>query len=126
MIRHFRTVQPGEYWLGDPGYSIKDEDWDGWLKTAHRRGNVYDGKIPPTNFRAMAFRTHEGDDTFYDQFDREFPVDSGLIGLVPVDYSTDKEHFGCTKVSFLEPTRCGRIGWKDSTLLFFGEIEINT
>lgn len=108
-------VPPGDYWLGDPVYS-NGKRWhlivDDYLKNSPigSHGKVW----------FIAFGTIHGDGIFQDQDGREYPVDSGTIGLTPVAFAT-KAPFGSHRVSFSEPIECRLEGH----VLHFGEIEIN-
>lgn len=73
------TIPKGEYFIGDPCYCFEG-DWGDILdKTDFFSEEVlHKGKL------LAAFGTKYGDGTYLDQFDNKFPVDAGLIGIVPV------------------------------------------
>ena len=42
-------IEPGDYWLSDPCYTIEDEDWLPWLEACNfREEDNLVGKIPGT------------------------------------------------------------------------------
>lgn len=77
------TMPAGEYWVGDPCYAIRDDDWMEWLKNANyedeRRFLLADLAGHP----AIGVGTAFGDGSYLDEGGREYPVDAGLIGAVP-------------------------------------------
>lgn len=82
------TVPAGEYFLGDPCYTIKDHDrWMQLLESCNYF-SVEDGKGSPIGeldgHQVLAFGTAYGDGCYTDQYGAEYGVDAGLIGLVPV------------------------------------------
>ena len=103
-------IEPGDYWLSDPCYTIRDEDWIPWLEACNYReeDNLF-GKIPGTNFYAVGFRTAWGDGVYPLQkengrgtnwFDvAELGVDAGLIGFVPCEYGGEASMY-VTKITF--------------------------
>jgi hypothetical protein len=120
------TVPAGRYYIGDPCYAIAGNHWGKWLTNAGLdinssmlTGNIVD------SFDAFAFSTAHGDGTYYDQKGREYGVDAGLIGLVPLSYleanNVEVENYW-TFVTFDRPTECSSF---DGTLSF-GDIVINT
>jgi hypothetical protein len=114
------TVPAGKYYLGDPCYSLQDGT-DNW-------GNVLDASdcfhkpYIKGKKMAVAFGTAFGDGEYFDQHGNAYPVDSGMIGLVPVSMATVKKPTGVQKVEFKSPVECT----KEGGLLKFGEYEIDT
>ncbi len=90
------TLPPGKYWLGDPCYVIREEDWMPWLEaTNYTKEDNLLGEIPGSEHEAVGFRTRYGDGEY--PVEREAqghywdeistcPVDAGMIGFVPFDY----------------------------------------
>ena len=75
------------------------------------------------NRNVYAFSTHRGDGTYLGSDGFEFDVDSGLIGLVPVELGMDGIRIGqCRPVIVAEKIQCSC----DRGLLIFGNIVINT
>ena len=111
-------IPAGEYWLSDPCYTIKDEDWIPWLEACNytEEDNLV-GVIPGTDFSAVGFRTAWGDGVYplqqeagYDWKDvAELGVDAGLIGFVPCEYGGEASMY-VTKVTF---DRLTSVFWRD-------------
>lgn len=115
-------VPAGKYVLGDPCYTVPDEDWDKLLKSCDyfkRPVGISGG------FEVLAFHTQFGDGTYRDQNNNKYPVDAGLIGLVPIEYAViDEDYVYPTQyVEFDKPTMCRR---DDDGTLWFGTIKIRT
>ena len=121
-------IEPGDYWLSDPCYTIRDEDWIPWLEACNYReeDNLF-GKIPGTDFYAVGFRTAWGDGVYPLQKQHgyrddwqdvaELGVDAGLIGFVPCEYGGEDSLY-VHKFTFHSLTsvtwREGNISWRDS------------
>lgn len=124
-------LQAGTYFIGDPCYVITDrEDWlgflvscDYFLDSCHAEydgGNIYAGG------------TYFGDGRYDSNTGLDFPVDSGLIGIVP-ESTVDKYvsnratlasmgHF----VTFDEPFTISFDEKSETESHRFGHIVINT
>ena len=122
-------IEPGEYWLSDPCYTIRDEDWIPWLEACnYREDDNLVGKIPGTNFSAVGFRTAWGDGVYplqkeYGSYgdwqdEAELGVDAGLIGFVPCEYGGEDSLY-VHKITFARLTtvtwREGNISWTNSS-----------
>ncbi len=73
----------------------------------------------------LAFGTYSGDGTYTDQFGFEYSVDSGLLGLVPIEYCKDMvfPHSDlCQQVEFTEETLC----FTHNGIITFGKYVIDT
>jgi hypothetical protein len=115
-------VPEGSYVIGDPCYAVPDKDWDDLLLSCNYFespiGYVKDGM---QKFPVLAFSTRWGDGTYRGSDGNDYPVDAGLIGLVPVEMVEDlAEH---TIVEFNRDTLCVNDG---SGNLRFGHITIDT
>lgn len=139
------TVEPGEYFLGDPCYvySHSTETWMELLNSTVREGTPDGhsffyatpvGKAKDTE--VLAFDTHWGDGSYPDQFGTCYAVDAGMIGLTPVSLIEFDESKGQTLekkraeledlgkfVSFDHPTVCS-VDEKGS--MRFGHYRIHT
>jgi hypothetical protein len=126
------TVPAGEYFLGDPSYAIEPHEvWMHLLESC----NYFEKPIGqlPDGTEVIAFNTAYGDGYFPDDHGNMYPVDAGLIGLVPVTPATEAalaEQGGqgypgplMTRVSFDEPALCTRTG---RGLLTFGPYRVDT
>ena len=121
------TLQSGTYWLGDPCYVIKDEDWIPWLEACNftKTDNLV-GQVPGKDIQAVGFRTAFGDG-MYDFEGRntsswkddewttlmELPVDSGMIGFVESVYTTPQTENCAFKVTFEHPVT---VTWREGNL----------
>ncbi len=89
------TIPAGRYWVGDPGYLLDDADWWPWLtasgaygKTGKRRDEAMLGKTPSGHF-VLAYSTAFGDGMYWDNEGCRYPVDAGMLGIVPAAYAPD-------------------------------------
>lgn len=115
-------VPAGTYVIGDPCYTVPNDDWDKLLQSCdyfNRPVGISGG------FEVLAFPTAYGDGVYRDQKRREFPVDAGLIGLVPVEYAqiTDDKFYPTYTVTFDKLTACTQ---RDDGTLIFGDVVIKT
>lgn len=116
------TLPPGEYIIGDPCYVIHEDKWIPWLEDANY---LYEERYYVADLDGHAvigICTAHGDGLFEDQFGREYPVDAGLIGLVPVEVALPKSNGSSQVVNFDEPVECS---WEDGTIVL-GHIRIDT
>ena len=115
----------GTYVIGDPCYSIKDEDWIPWLEAAdYTKSHVMLANVEGQP--VLGLGTAYGDGCYHDQKGNQYPVDAGMIGLVPLeiaeasgDYRPDLSNV----VDFPRPFKCSR---KEDGTLTFGDIVIKT
>jgi hypothetical protein len=83
MKMTIHTFEPGRYWVGDISYVVSDEMYEHWLheEGAQDGGFKYDGKDYAVH------ETQVGDGCFSSSIeDVEFPVDAGIIGVVPLSF----------------------------------------
>jgi hypothetical protein len=125
-------VPAGKYILGDPCYAVPDSDWDALLKSCNffesPIGYIKDGL---QEFPVVAFSTRWGDGCYAGTDGNSYPVDAGLIGLVPVEVvgmESSQSEFGsvntdCTVVTFTTAVKCSTDG---QGKLRFGHITIDT
>lgn len=77
-------VQPGQYFIGDPSYPLSGDDkWREILDSSD-----YFEKVKGTcqGFPVYGISTAHGDGGYFDQYEEfEYAVDSGTIGLVPLE-----------------------------------------
>ena len=139
------TLQSGTYWLGDPCYVIKDEDWIPWLEACNfTKADTLVGSVPGKDIQAVGFRTAWGDGVYHfegrnhkswkhDEWTTisELGVDSGMIGFVESVYTkpqwgTGDEGF-VKKVTFEHPVT---ITWREGNLSWITsrgeEFRVNT
>lgn len=129
------VVPAGKYFLCDPCYVIDTpSDWMRFLnKCADKDDSEYDlnGDVCnghyeelPEGTKVLAFATSYGDGTYTDQHGNQYPVDSGLLGLVPFKYAPDTkdiDKFGKI-IEFGEETLC----FTKDGILTFGSYIIDT
>jgi hypothetical protein len=130
------AVPPGEYFLGDPCYALGHR-WDDVLALHWAEDTTCnDGSCKPfyrlDGHDVVEFHTMHGDGGYYDQYGHEYYVDSGTLGLVPVELidfekSTREYLDRCGQiVTFTEPAGCFTAGRGGDGKLRFGEYIINT
>ena len=126
------TLDAGDYWLGDPCYVIKDEDWIPWLEECDYTNETnLIGEIPGTEHEAVGFATSYGDGVYpylvNGEEEFELPVDAGMIGFVPVEYVQKPKYEALvTKVSF---SRMTTVRWENGNFSWWGadgECEVKT
>ena len=121
------TLQSGTYWLGDPCYVIKDEDWIPWLEACNfTKSDTLVGSVPGKDIQAVGFRTAWGDGMYafeghntrsmkQDEWTTlmELPVDSGMIGFVESIYTNPESENSAKKITFEHPVT---ITWREGNL----------
>jgi len=127
------TLQSGTYWLGDPCYVIRDEDWSPWLEACNfTKQDTLIGQVPGKEIQAVGFRTAHGDGVYafeghnsssmkYNEWTTlaELGVDSGMIGFVESVHTKPQWGTGddglVKKVTFTHPVtitcREGNLSW---------------
>jgi len=108
----------GKYYVGDLCYVISDENW---IPLLERTNYLTDGEFEYNGMRAYADGTANGDGTFYDNYNREYGVDAGLIGIMPVE-AIDNESNGGNIIEFENDFEV----WSEEGLFRFGNITIDT
>ncbi|MBG23680.1 MAG: hypothetical protein CMF22_10180 [Idiomarinaceae bacterium] len=113
-------MKAGTYYIGDPCYVIHDDNWMGFLDLMYE---VDDNEFQYKGFTCWVGSTAFGDGIYFDNFDNNYPVDAGLIGIVPVGAVEDKtglEHGNIAVFSedFTIDYHCGYFN--------IGGVEINT
>lgn len=122
-------VPAGHYILGDPCYAVPDDEWMELLESCDYFENPI-GKITRRDksyYRIVAFGTRWGDGCYDGTDGNMYPVDAGLIGLVPVELLGSDVHAlrgDLSKiVTFDKPVKCSSDG---EGKLRFGHITIDT
>lgn len=111
------VVPAGKYVLGDPCYVVPDKDWGDLLASC----NYFNQPVGSVgDFKVLSFGTKWGDGCYRDNNGNIYPVDAGMIGLVPFAYAEIESD--SVIVSFSEPTLCQN----DDGILKFGSYVIDT
>lgn len=119
----------GNYYVGDPCYVI--EKWDELIKSTGCFGleedkdttNWHNGCFSYNGKKCFAEGTAYGDGTYFDNKGREYGVDAGLIGIVPVSaIDKNKRGDGGQIVEFKEDFRA----FENKGIFTFGNLVINT
>jgi hypothetical protein len=113
-------VQPGKYYLGDPCYTVPDYLWMDLLNSADFFSTKNEGTA--IGFTVYAFSTAYGDGVYAGSNGFQYGVDSGLIGLVPVELAINTDLGLVTEIEFTSPTMCT---YKNG-LMCFGNVTIDT
>jgi len=128
-----KMVMPaGKWWIGDPCYVFPHKGpmankWDELLAEVDFFDNSY-GELDNGKIKVWAASTAYGDGRYVGSNGKAFPVDAGLIGIVPqetVDYlgktDNDLDYLGLF-IEFNESF----IVESNNGLFHFGHIEIDT
>lgn len=94
----------GFYWVGDPCYAFDSQnEWMALLDSSGDYGSLAILEAFACDKRFVASRTAHGDGVYSDSLGNEFPVDAGLIGVVPMLDCDAAEPFGMTLMEFDGP-----------------------
>lgn len=80
------VLPPGKYVIGDPCYTVPDEEWDNVLDESECFGGQCWAKFRTETGHSsyvVAFSTRWGDGCYFDKEERSYGVDAGLIGIIP-------------------------------------------
>jgi len=114
-------VPPGVYWLGDPCYAIDDHDeWIALLEDANFFEDQITGQLK--GFTVYSVGTLYGDGHYQDSEGFRYPVDAGMIGLVPVEL-TREDIEGMRKINIDKPTI---FSVNTAGMITFGNVTIMT
>lgn len=112
-------MRPGTYYVGDLCY-VMHPQWKEVcsLMFAADGHMVLDGEFNLANGVRFAVQsTAYGDGTYYDQQDRQYPVDAGLIGCIRVEDVYDPEWY-LEGVNVIEFDRPFQIKYDDGRISF--------
>lgn len=83
MVKLLRKrFKAGIYYIGDPCYAIHENNWDEVLDDTNffrNKDQTYKGA------KILIGSTAYGDGFFHDNYDRVYYVDSGSIGIIPIE-----------------------------------------
>jgi hypothetical protein len=108
----------GKYYVGDLCYVVSD---DNWMPLLERTDYLSIGEFEYKGMRTYADSTAYGDGTYYDNYGREYGVDAGLIGIMPIE-AIDNESNGGNIIEFENDFEV----WSEEGLFRFGNITIDT
>ena len=81
----YATLPAGTYVVGDPCYSMGDhENWMDWLERADYMNQPLVLLARTPNGTAVGISTASGDGTYRGSDGNDYPVDAGMIGVVPL------------------------------------------
>ena len=131
MTKRF-TFLAGKYYVGDPCYAVKNENWDTLINTTGCFGlddrfetpydNWDDGVFIYNDQKCFASGTAYGDGEFYDEERNVYGVDAGLIGIIPVEACDGDSMDGGNILEFMTDFK---VYEKDGSF-HFGSTIINT
>ena len=112
----------GEYYVGDPCYTVPYDRWVEWLEAAGYRDEDRILLAPLDGHPVLGISTQYGDGSYEDQHGADYLVDSGLIGLVPVEVAGEDDGLSY-KIKFERPFTCSLDGRGRITI---GHLRIET
>lgn len=118
-------VPAGQYVLGDPCYAVPEDKWMELLESCNYFINPIGNFFQDNDYHhIVAFGTRWGDGYYRGTDGKSYPVDAGLIGLVPLCASSNELRDDLSNVvTFEKPTICSTDG---TGKLRFGHITIDT
>jgi hypothetical protein len=119
----------GKYYIGDPCYAVKDENWSKLCDETHCFGSEnlkyevpWNGLFSYNNEICFTDGTKYGDGCFQDNYGREYGVDAGLIGIMPLEVCDGDSMNGGQIVDFENDFMV----WSDDGEFHFGDVVIQT
>lgn len=85
------TMPAGIYIVGDPCYAVPSDRWMEWLEAADYMNERRYLLAELDGMPVLGIGTAHGDGRFGDENGNLYPVDAGLIGLVPVELGTEEQ-----------------------------------
>jgi hypothetical protein len=119
-----KVLKAGEYYIGDCCYVLDDnlENFD-WVDDFCEPFWSDEENIVVKGHQIVAYGTAHGDGEYPSNIGATFPVDAGLIGVVPKElWQGGGEPFGCTLVKFEKDFVCDKF----AGTLQFGNVLIYT
>jgi len=118
----------GKYYIGDPCYAVKDENWSDVIESTGCFGyefkdiQKWNGLFKYNGEYCFADGTKYGDGCFQDNYGREYGVDAGLIGIMPLEVCDGDSMNGGQIVDFENDFMV----WSDDGEFHFGDVVIQT
>lgn len=116
-------MPPGKYYVGDLCY-VMHPQWDEFCDITIGQ-EIRDGEFTlSTGVRFASYSTFHGDGSYFDQENRAYGVDAGLIGCIRFDDidDPDPQIHGGQIIEFKEPFETS----EDGGVISFGHIRIDT
>ena len=120
----------GNYWIGDICYAIKDSKWKGMIKSTGCFGLEMNSKVKNWNDGCFTYNgekcfvdgTAYGDGCYLDNHAKEYGVDAGLIGIMPLGACDGDSLNGGHPIRFEYDFEV----YADNGVFYFGDVIINT
>lgn len=112
----------GEYYVGDPCYAVPNERWMEWLEAADYENERRFLLADLDGYPVLGIGTAYGDGMYEDEDYNQYPVDAGLIGLVPVEVADDS--CASRRVRFPHTFMCTYV--EEYRMIVLGNIRIDT
>jgi hypothetical protein len=145
-IKH--VFSAGKYYVGDPRYAVKDENWSSLCDSTYCFGSdkeaiakdhnfcfgndkqaieknynsAWNGLFLYNNKNCFTDSTKYGDGVFFDNYGHEFGVDAGLIGIMPLEICDGDSMEGGQTIEFPESFEV----WANDGEFHFGDVVIQT
>lgn len=110
----------GKYYIGDLCYVVKEHS--DWMKLLEDTNYFQNENQSYKGYSIFAESTAHGDGVYYDQDGREYGVDAGIIGIMPVEV-IESDGKGGNIIEFKEDFEVETI---ELGVFKFGNIVINT
>jgi len=117
----------GKYYIGDPCYAVKDENWGKLIDDTGCFGIedsecFENGCFTYNGSQCFTKGTAYGDGCYTDNYGREYGVDAGLIGIMPIEVCDGDYIEGGNVIMFEEDFYVSA----SNGVFNFGNIEIDT
>jgi hypothetical protein len=117
MKKH--TFPAGRYYIGDPCYVLAENDW-----LPHEGPNYDEGLFTYKGKHCFADGTAYGDGCYRDNRRNSYPVDAGLIGILPEEVCIFPPN-AYMEYTVLEFKREFEV-WSNAGVFYFGTLIIDT
>ena len=116
----------GKYFVGDPCYVIRNDEWEDILKYTQFFGAFGIGQWGGfwKGYKMFSASTAYGDGCYTDNEGREYGVDAGMLGIVPYEYITEFGDIDCGNI--IEFEKDFEVEMIDKGVFKFGSIVIDT
>lgn len=115
----------GKYYISDPCYLVPDAEWSDFCDQFYDDNAEANVITLRNGSKVVAFNTAFGDGCYSDQLGNEYPVDAGLIGIIPFDAVPAPEHNSHWKTVVIDFPSAFSCSERDGVMTF-GHVVINT